>query len=121
MTFCNELFAQNQKLWETYLTHPFVKGLGQGNLDVEKFKFYMIQDYLYLKDYIKVFALGLAKSQDDADFRIFSQSIAAILEEMDSVHFPYMRELGIRDEEVAASTPTLWNKSYTTLHAGPSL
>ena len=47
-----------------YHEHPFVKGIADGSLDKEKFKYYMIQDYLYLIDYTKVFALGAAKAKD---------------------------------------------------------
>ena len=33
-------------------------GIGDGSLDQEKFRYYMIQDYLYLIDYTRVFAIG---------------------------------------------------------------
>ena len=32
-------------IWESYYTHPFVSGIGDGSLPVEKFQFYMIQDH----------------------------------------------------------------------------
>lgn len=34
--------------WKTYTQHEFVKQLGAGTLDIEAFKFYLIQDYLFL-------------------------------------------------------------------------
>ena len=34
--------------WHDYTHHDFVKRLGDGTLPRETFKFYMIQDYLYL-------------------------------------------------------------------------
>ena len=30
------------------LKHPFVRGMADGSLPTEKFKFYLIQDYLFL-------------------------------------------------------------------------
>ena len=45
-------------IWEECLRHPFVTGIGDGTLPVEKFQYFMLQDYLYLFDYAKVFALG---------------------------------------------------------------
>ena len=39
-----------------YLTHPFVTQMADGTLPTEKFRYYMLQDYLYLKDYVKIFA-----------------------------------------------------------------
>ena len=35
--------------------HPFVQELGAGTLSKDKFKFYLLQDYLYLLEYAKVF------------------------------------------------------------------
>lgn len=35
-------------VWEPYTKHKFVAGLGDGTLPLEKFKGYLIQDYLYL-------------------------------------------------------------------------
>jgi thiaminase len=34
--------------WQAYTHHEFVRRLGDGTLPEESFKFYMIQDYLYL-------------------------------------------------------------------------
>ena len=59
MKFSEVLFSEVKKIWDGYLEHPFVKGIGEGTLDKEKFKNYLIQDYLYLKDYAKVFAIKM--------------------------------------------------------------
>ena len=48
MKFSEVLFSEVKKIWDGYLEHPFVKGIGEGTLDKEKFKNYLIQDYLYL-------------------------------------------------------------------------
>lgn len=34
--------------WKEHTEHAFVAGLGDGTLPVESFKYYLIQDYLYL-------------------------------------------------------------------------
>lgn len=34
--------------WSAYTQHEFVKKLGAGTLDVEVFKFYLVQDYIFL-------------------------------------------------------------------------
>ena len=62
MTTTERLLNVSKEIWEAYHEHPFVKGIADGSLDKEKFKYYMIQDYLYLLDYTKVFAIGVAKS-----------------------------------------------------------
>ena len=50
-------------VWEACLRHPFVTGIGDGTLDMEKFRYFMLQDYLYLFDYARVFALGVVKDE----------------------------------------------------------
>ena len=36
------------KVWHEFTHHSFVEQLGDGTLPIERFKFYMTQDYLYL-------------------------------------------------------------------------
>ena len=40
MKFSEVLFSEVKKIWDGYLEHPFVKGIGEGTLDKEKFKNY---------------------------------------------------------------------------------
>lgn len=37
-----------QRVWHPFTHHEFVEGMGQGTLPVERFKEYLVQDYLYL-------------------------------------------------------------------------
>ena len=58
-----------------YNEHPFVLGIQSGTLDREKFRRYMIQDCLYLKDYAKVFAIGVTKARDIQIANLFAKYI----------------------------------------------
>ena len=98
-------------VWEKCLSHPFVTGIGDGTLDVEKFKFFMLQDYLYLFDYAKVFALGVVKARDPELMRTFAKNVDAVLGGEMNIHRAYMKRLGITEEQVfsvqfAQDTPT---------------
>ena len=100
-------------IWEKCLHHPFVTAIGDGTLPVEKFQYFMLQDYLYLFDYAKVFALGVVKAQDRALMQTFSQNVNAILNGEMNSHRAYMHRLGITEEQVSAVQPSLDNLSYT--------
>ena len=100
-------------VWEQCLHHPFVTGIGDGTLDVEKFRHFMLQDYLYLFDYARVFALGVVKARDPELMRTFSQNVDAILNGEMNIHRAYMKRLGITEEQVSAVKPSLDNLSYT--------
>src|SRR5690606_39445315 len=64
MLFSDRLFKTVEPVWNSYLEHPFVKGIGEGTLDKEKFIHYMKQDYVYLIEYSRVFAIGSTKAND---------------------------------------------------------
>ena len=100
-------------IWEACLKHPFVTGIGDGTLAAEKFRYFMLQDYLYLFDYARVFALGVVKARDPRLMRIFAANVDAILGGEMEIHRTYMARLGITEEQVFAVKPALDNLSYT--------
>lgn len=100
-------------IWEACLKHPFVTGIGDGTLAVEKFRYFMLQDYLYLFDYARVFALGVVKARDPRLMRTFAANVDAILGGEMEIHRTYMARLGITEEQVFAVKPALDNLSYT--------
>ena len=51
MKTTEKLLAVTTEIWKSYNEHPFVLGIQNGTLDKEKFRYYIIQDYLYLEDY----------------------------------------------------------------------
>lgn len=59
MTLTAELYSAAKPVWDAQLEHPFVQGLGDGSLDVEKFKRWVLQDYLYLKEFARMRANSL--------------------------------------------------------------
>ena len=64
MKLSQRIYACAQKLWPQYLCHPFVVQMADGTLPEEKFRYYMLQDYLYLRDYVKIFAAIIQKADD---------------------------------------------------------
>ena len=113
MTVSQRLREAARPIWDRCLSHPFVLGLGGGTLPVEKFQYFMLQDYLYLFDYARVFALGVVKARDGALMRVFARNVEAILDGEMEIHRTYMARLGIAEEEVLAVRPALDNLSYT--------
>ena len=113
MTTSQHLYQAAKPIWDACLSHPFVTGIGDGTLSVEKFQYFMLQDYLYLFDYAKVFALGVTKARDPELMRTFAANVDAILGGEMKIHRAYMQRLGITEEQVFAVKPALDNLSYT--------
>ena len=113
MKTSERLHEAARPVWEKCLNHPFVKGIGDGTLPAEKFQYFMLQDYLYLFDYAKVFALGVVKSRDPELMRTFAENVDEILGGEMNIHRAYMKRLGITEEQVFEVKPALDNLSYT--------
>lgn len=113
MKFSESLYENVKEIWQSYYNHPFVKGIGDGTLDVDKFKYYMIQDYIYLLDYAKVYALGIVKADSEEVMQGFSSMVNSILNGEMSIHRSYMKRLGITLEEIKNTKASLDNISYT--------
>ena len=113
MRTTQRLYEAAHPIWEQCHDHPFVRGIGDGSLDLEKFRWFLLQDYLYLFDYARVFAYGVVKARAPGLMRTFSANVDAILGGEMKVHRAYMARLGITEEQVFSVQPALSNLSYT--------
>jgi thiaminase/transcriptional activator TenA len=83
MKFTDLLWENALPTYEQILLHPFNQEMKEGTLPVEKFKFYIYQDSLYLADFAKALALTGTKSGSShelLDFLQFAQN--AIIKNM---------------------------------------
>src|SRR4029453_10365953 len=62
MRFTDELRAAAADTWTAQREHAFVRGIGEGTLDAERFRWYVRQDYLFLIEYGRVLALASARA-----------------------------------------------------------
>lgn len=108
------LLKAAEDIWARYYEHPFVLGIQDGTLDREKFRYYMIQDYLYLEDYAKTFALGVAKAGSLETTRLFAGYINALTGSEMDIHRGYMGKLAVTQEELDGTRRSLNNLSYTS-------
>jgi thiaminase/transcriptional activator TenA len=113
MAFCDELIAVSQGIWEREKRHPFVTAIGRGDLDDARFRFYLEQDYLYLIDYAKVFALGAVRAPDLATQAYFAKLCAETLNEEMDLHRSYCAEFGITPADLESALPAQTTRGYT--------
>lgn len=93
------------------MTHPFIKGLTDGSLDEEKFRYYIVQDYLYLKEFSKALAILSSKSEDVNESLLFSSHVQDVFKVERSLHEYFISEWNI-DESSFNPSPT--NLLYTS-------
>ena len=54
-------------VWHAHVHHDFVKRIGDGTLPIEKFKAYLVQDYLFLVQFARAKALSAYKTKSVED------------------------------------------------------
>lgn len=63
-SFFATLTAENAVTHEAGLCHPTVLGIGDGTLPEETFRYYIEQDYTFLRRYVRALALAVAASPE---------------------------------------------------------
>jgi thiaminase (transcriptional activator TenA) len=111
--FSEQLRAAAAEIWEAQHAHPFVRGIGDGTLPVERFAHYVRQDYLFLIEYARMLALGAARADDVETMRRFADLAQAILGEEMELHRAFAREFGIAEAELEAERPAPATQAYT--------
>ena len=112
-TFSEEIRSRSDSTWSAIFEHPFVQGIGKGNLDHEKFEFYLKQDYIYLIDFSRVFALASAKARQLSDMGYFATLLNATLNMEMDLHRRTCADFGISAEELEKTEPAMITLSYT--------
>ena len=113
MKFTERLLEKTLPIWRQNHNHPFVQEIGNGTLDQEKFRFYMVQDYLYLIDYAKVFAVGTMKATDVEMMGKFAALLNGTLNTEMDLHRKYAARFGITEEELENAKPSPIVLAYT--------
>ncbi|KAL1976837.1 hypothetical protein VTN31DRAFT_3119 [Thermomyces dupontii] len=86
-------------VWKEFTEHDFVEGLGDGTLPLERFKEYLIQDYLYLTHFARSNALAAYKAQNMESIAASAKIVMHIKTEME-LHLNYCASFGITREEM---------------------
>lgn len=112
--FTERIWQRVEPIWNSYLDHPFVRGLADGTLSKEKFQHWLKQDYVYLIEYAKLMAIGSAKSKDIHTMSTFANLLhGTLFMEMD-LHRKYAASFDISSSELEATDSAATNTAYTS-------
>jgi thiaminase (transcriptional activator TenA) len=112
--FTNELWRSMQSIYNEILTHPFLRGLTDGTLTEERFRYYILQDAVYLRDYARALSLAGVRSPDENTLVMFNEhSVGAITVER-SLHEGFLKDLGVTREAAEATKATPTTLAYTS-------
>ncbi|WP_420389306.1 thiaminase II [Marinobacter sp.] len=102
-----------QTEWRDYIEHSFVKQLGDASLAPEAFQHYLKQDYLFLIQFARAFALAAYKSPTLQDLRQAKEGLQAIVDVELDLHISYCKEWGISEAELANLPEARATLAYT--------
>jgi thiaminase/transcriptional activator TenA len=113
MAFTDEIRADAEEVWTAILDHPMVRELGAGTLDESPFRYWVRQDYVYLVEYSRVFALGAAKAPTLERMGTFAELLESTVNVEMELHRSYATEFGIDETELEATEPSPTTRAYT--------
>lgn len=117
MTIATSVSAHVRELadpiWQAQFNHPFVRGIGDGTLEVERFGHWLRQDYVYLVDYGRVFAYTAARSPDLKTMQVFSKLLHGMLDGEMALHRSYVAEFGITERDLLETKKAPTCQGYT--------
>ena len=99
--------------WQAYTQHEFLRGLAAGTLPTQLFRTYLVQDYLYLIQYARAYALAVYKDPDVAGMRATARLLAGLLDTELALHIGYCASWGLSEADLAKQPESLELLAYT--------
>ncbi len=115
MTVEKKLVPACQQDWDDYIDHAFVQQLGNGSLPKPCFEHYLQQDFLFLKQYARAWALAIYKSDTLQQMRANMPAVQGLLDHEIGLHIEYCAEWGLTEaqlEQVPEATATVAYTRY---------
>lgn len=95
MEFSERLIKKGQPILKQILKHPFVEGIGQGDVSKDALAFYVGQDFNYLNAFMKVYAAAIQKSNSRDQIQLFTNQIEFTLNSEIQPHIDFCKVAGI--------------------------
>ena len=99
--------------WRAYTEHPFTEGMADGSLAEAAFRHYLVQDYLFLIEFARAYALAVYKSPSLADMREAAGGISAILDVEMNLHVNLCAGWGLSAADLEQAAPAVEMLAYT--------
>jgi thiaminase/transcriptional activator TenA len=113
MSFSEELREENRRLWDAILCHPFIEELGKGSLPIEKFTYYIKQDFLYLEEFTRCIGLAASKAESIDSMQIWAEMMAGCLKYETEMLEKLSTKLNISAEVIPKTELSPTNRAYT--------
>jgi thiaminase/transcriptional activator TenA len=113
MSFFERLKAESAAEWRAYTEHPFTNGMADGTLPEAAFRHYLVQDYLFLIEFARAYALSVYKSPTLDDMREGMAGLSAILDVEMDLHVKLCAGWDLSPADLERAPPAAEMLAYT--------
>jgi thiaminase (transcriptional activator TenA) len=113
MSLFERLKAEASAEWRAYTEHPFTNGMADGTLPEAAFRHYLVQDYLFLIEFARAYALSVYKSLTLDDMREGAAGLSAILDVEMDLHVKLCARWGLSPADLERAPPAAEMLAYT--------
>jgi thiaminase/transcriptional activator TenA len=99
--------------WRAYTEHPFTNAMADGTLPQPAFRHYLIQDYLFLIEFARAYALAVYKAPQLADMREAAAALSAILDVEMNLHIKLCAGWGLSPDDLERAPAAAETLAYT--------
>lgn len=100
--FSAQLRHRSERIWRAIEAHAFLRELHAGTLPMNRFTYFILQDYVYLLDFAQVLCQGGAKSPDLETLELFCRHALGAVEVERSFHASFGKTLGLTRKQLDA-------------------
>ena len=111
--FTRQLWQHAEPTYLAALKHPYLAGLGNGTLPKSKFRYYLVQDTLYLRKFGQALSLLAAKAPHEEWTLTLNQHAMDTLKAERELHADILATAGMTADEIARSPMAPLNVAYT--------
>src|SRR5262244_1293724 len=113
MGFFERLKTAASAEWRVYTEHPFTNGMADGLLVEAAFRHYLVQDYLFLIEFARAYALAVYKAPKLADMREAAAGLSAVLDVEMNLHVKLCAGWGLSPSDLEQTPPAVEMLAYT--------
>jgi thiaminase/transcriptional activator TenA len=99
--------------WRAYVEHPFTTAMAHASLPQAAFRYYLVQDYLFLIEFARAYALAVYKAPQLSDMREAAAGLSAILDVEMNLHVKLCAGWGLSPADLERATPAAETLAYT--------
>lgn len=111
--FCDDAWDATADLYRRTIDLPFNRELAAGTLAKERFRFYVIQDALYLRQYSRALSAAAVKAPDSDAMEQFNSSAHGAIAVERTLHGGFLEQFGVAPDDAAQAEPSPTCYGYT--------